>query len=87
MPYDRPLTVMAAFPLCPSCEAEYRNPYDRRFHAQPVACAECGPWLMWHSGEQRAEKEAALAAAIAMIEAGGIVAASIWPAMPAMPRR
>jgi len=74
MPYDRPLTVMAAFPLCPDCEAEYRNPYDRRFHAQPVACAKCGPWLMWQQGEQHLEKEAALQAAISMLNAGGIVA-------------
>ncbi|VFS63565.1 Carbamoyltransferase hypF [Kluyvera cryocrescens] len=74
MPYDRPLTVMAAFPLCKSCEAEYRNPDDRRFHAQPVACAECGPWLMWQSAEQKLQKEAALQAAVAMLDAGGIVA-------------
>jgi len=74
MPYDRPLTVMAAFPLCPACEAEYRYPADRRFHAQPVACAECGPWLTWQNGEHRAEKEAALQAVIAMLDAGGIVA-------------
>ncbi len=74
MPYDRPLTVMAAFPLCPDCEAEYRNPYDRRFHAQPVACAKCGPWLMWQQGKQHLEKEAALQAAISMLNAGGIVA-------------
>lgn len=74
MPYDRPLTVMVAFPLCPDCEAEYRNPYDRRFHAQPVACAKCGPWLMWQQGEQHLEKEAALQAAISMLNAGGIVA-------------
>ena len=74
MPYDRPLTVMAAFPLCKSCEAEYRNPYDRRFHAQPVACAECGPWLQWQSPDLRAEKEAALEAAVALLKAGGIVA-------------
>lgn len=74
MPYDRPLTVMAAFPLCKSCEAEYRNPDDRRFHAQPVACAECGPWLMWQSAEQKLQKEAVLQAAVAMLDAGGIVA-------------
>ncbi|WP_347291737.1 carbamoyltransferase HypF [Kluyvera georgiana] len=74
MPYDRPFTVMAAFPLCPQCEAEYRNPYDRRFHAQPVACGECGPWLTWLSGSQCAQKEDALQAAVALLNAGGIVA-------------
>ncbi|MGU0161546.1 acylphosphatase [Escherichia coli] len=29
MPYDRPFTVMAAFPLCPACDKEYRDPLDR----------------------------------------------------------
>ena len=45
MPYDRPNTSMAAFPLCDDCRAEYENPADRRFHAQPLACPECGPNL------------------------------------------
>lgn len=74
MPYDRPFTVMAAFPLCPQCEREYRDPCDRRFHAQPVACPACGPHLEWRSDGQYAEKEAALQAAVAMLKAGGIVA-------------
>ncbi|MHC9234534.1 carbamoyltransferase HypF [Pseudooceanicola sp. 502str34] len=47
LPYDRAQTTMAAFPLCPACRAEYNDPADRRFHAQPVACPDCGPkvWL------------------------------------------
>ncbi len=47
IPYDRPNTTMASFPLCPECSAEYNDPLDRRFHAQPVACPTCGPkvWL------------------------------------------
>jgi hydrogenase maturation protein HypF len=47
IPYDRPNTTMAAFPMCLDCEAEYNDPRNRRFHAQPVACAKCGPrvWL------------------------------------------
>lgn len=43
LPYDRPATTMAAFRMCDSCRAEYTDPADRRFHAQPVACRECGP--------------------------------------------
>ncbi|ECC7020897.1 carbamoyltransferase HypF, partial [Salmonella enterica] len=74
MPYDRPFTVMAAFPLCPECDTEYRDPYDRRFHAQPVACPACGPHLEWLSQCERAEKEAALQAAVAQLNAGGIIA-------------
>ncbi len=45
IPYDRPLTTMAGFPLCAACAAEYHDPLDRRFHAQPVACPHCGPHL------------------------------------------
>ena len=74
MPYDRPNTVMAAFPLCPACEKEYRDPMDRRFHAQPVACPECGPQIAWESCEQKLEREAALQAAIAALKDGKIVA-------------
>lgn len=65
---------MAAFPLCPECDSEYRDPYDRRFHAQPVACPSCGPHLEWRSQHERAEKEAALQAAVAQLNAGGIIA-------------
>jgi len=45
LPYDRPNTSMAGFPLCPDCAREYHDPADRRFHAQPVACPVCGPRL------------------------------------------
>ncbi len=43
IPYDRATTSMACFPMCPECGAEYENPLDRRFHAQPNACPVCGP--------------------------------------------
>ena len=43
LPYDRPHTTMARFPMCAACEVEYHDPGDRRFHAQPNACPECGP--------------------------------------------
>jgi hydrogenase maturation protein HypF len=45
VPYDRPQTTMADFELCADCRAEYEDPTDRRFHAQPIACPECGPVL------------------------------------------
>lgn len=45
VPYDRPHTTMAGFPLCDACAAEYHDPSDRRFHAQPVCCPACGPTL------------------------------------------
>lgn len=43
LPYDRPNTTMAEWPLCSLCAAEYHDPANRRFHAQPVACPDCGP--------------------------------------------
>src|SRR5262249_29262088 len=36
---------MSAFPMCPACRAEYDDPADRRFHAQPTCCPACGPRL------------------------------------------
>jgi hydrogenase maturation protein HypF len=45
IPYDRARTTMAAFAMCPECAAEYADPGDRRFHAQPNACPACGPAL------------------------------------------
>ncbi len=69
LPYDRARTTMAAFPMCAACRAEYENPGDRRFHAQPVACPDCGPriWLEPGAGE-------AIAGALAVLRSGGIVA-------------
>lgn len=45
LPYDRPATTMAGFPMCERCAREYHDPADRRFHAQPVSCHGCGPTL------------------------------------------
>jgi hydrogenase maturation protein HypF len=45
VPYDRPRTTMAGFPLCVACRSEYEDPDDRRFHAEPIACSDCGPAL------------------------------------------
>ena len=42
VPYDRPLTTMAGFAMCAACQAEYDDPGDRRFHAQPNACPAAG---------------------------------------------
>ena len=52
IPYDRPQTSMAVFPMCTACEAEYHDPLNRRFHAQPNACRQCGPrvWLCGADG-------------------------------------
>lgn len=44
LPYDRHKTTMSGFRMCDECEREYLDILDRRFHAQPVACSQCGPW-------------------------------------------
>jgi hydrogenase maturation protein HypF len=75
LPYDRPNTSMRDFALCPDCRREYENPLDRRFHAEPIACPVCGPHLQFFSGEEKQEgDEAALAAAVASLREGKIVA-------------
>ena len=43
LPYDRSETTMKSFEMCPVCRKEYDNVTDRRFHAQPIACNNCGP--------------------------------------------
>lgn len=45
LPYDRGQTSMAPFPMCRACAADYADPENRRFHAEPVACPACGPKL------------------------------------------
>ncbi len=75
MPYDRANTTLDRFTLCRDCAAEYADPLDRRFHAEPLACARCGPTLEWYdpSGAIRGN-EAALSAALAGLRRGLIVA-------------
>jgi hydrogenase maturation protein HypF len=75
LPYDRPNTAMRDFALCPDCQREYENPLDRRFHAEPIACPVCGPHLQFVSDEATHDgDEAVLAAAVATLRAGKIVA-------------
>jgi hydrogenase maturation protein HypF len=76
LPYDRPNTSMAGFPLCEACRREYEDPLDRRFHAEPVACPTCGPHLRFVApgGEPVRGDEAALAAAVAVLKDGRVLA-------------
>lgn len=75
IPYDRANTTMRVFELCTVCRAEYNNPLDRRFHAQPNACADCGCelWLEGQ-GEIKASNFAAIQACAAALKQGKIVA-------------
>jgi hydrogenase maturation protein HypF len=75
IPYDRPSTSMAMFPMCPACLAEYENPLDRRFHAQPNACRECGPRVeLWDRSGRRIECRDPIGEAVSGLHAGLVVA-------------
>jgi hydrogenase maturation protein HypF len=75
IPYDRPCTSMALFPMCPACQAEYDNPLNRRFHAQPNACWQCGPQVeLWDRKGRKIATKDPIAEAAAGLEAGMVVA-------------
>jgi hydrogenase maturation protein HypF len=75
VPYDRPVTTMAAFTMCATCQREYDDVTDRRFHAQPNACPVCGPRLrlVERDGAILAGDDPIVQAAVAL-RAGEIVA-------------
>ncbi|WP_375546118.1 carbamoyltransferase HypF [Sedimentimonas flavescens] len=73
LPYDRAQTTMAPFEMCPACRAEYSDPADRRFHAQPVACPDCGPRL-WFERAGAEMPGDPIAQAVEDLRAGRIVA-------------
>ncbi|HHO58608.1 MAG TPA: carbamoyltransferase HypF, partial [Thiotrichales bacterium] len=68
-------TTMASFSLCTDCLAEYNDPANRRFHAEPVACPACGPVLRYRDGDREiCDNEVALTRAVERLHNGGIVA-------------
>ncbi len=75
IPYDRPNTSMAGFPLCPDCAEEYQDPTNRRFHAQPIACPTCGPQVWYEEdGQKQVERENAIQTARQALAEGKILA-------------
>lgn len=82
IPYDRGNSTMEPFPMCDHCRAEYTDPLDRRFHAQPIACFDCGPTLrlqLKHEGlsdvaNQRQHSDEVLAQVDTALRQGKIVA-------------
>jgi hydrogenase maturation protein HypF len=73
VPYDRPLTTMAGFPMCDACAGEYHDPADRRFHAQPTCCPACGPTLRLDgSADDPVVRTAALLAEGAVVAVKGL---------------
>ena len=76
LPYDRPKTAMASFPMCEACSREYHDHGDRRFHAQPNACFDCGPsvWLANRDGDVLSRGDEAVRACSMLLDQGKIVA-------------
>jgi hydrogenase maturation protein HypF len=74
-PYDRSNTTMATFAMCEICHDEYSGISDRRFHAQPVACKNCGPHYTLHSnGGKIDDINEILARTADLIENGAVIA-------------
>lgn len=75
VPYDRPNTSMAVFPMCETCKVEYKDIADRRFHAQPVACNSCGPRYFLQDGKvEIKDLNEILERAAKLIHSGKIIA-------------
>ena len=55
IPYDRKKTTMNNFKMCSLCQGEYDNIEDRRYHAQPNACADCGPQVSFYQNKIKLE--------------------------------
>ncbi|HEY2669186.1 MAG TPA: carbamoyltransferase HypF [Rugosimonospora sp.] len=74
VPYDRPLTTMAGFPMCPDCAEEYHDPADRRFHAQPICCPACGPTLLLRDAAGHVLPGDPVTGAVEALRAGRVLA-------------
>ncbi len=75
LPYDRDKTTMRVFTMCPSCRREYEDVNNRRFHAQPVACVDCGPHYTLRCGKEEIEDLRRILKKVAgILGEGGIVA-------------
>lgn len=77
LPYDRNNTAMRSFPLCETCGREYNDSENRRFHAEPLACPECGPQLQFLPMQPDSSgdiQRAPLVAACEAINEGKIIA-------------
>jgi [NiFe] hydrogenase maturation protein HypF len=76
LPYDRVRTTMKAFEMCDECRKEYTDISDRRFHAQPVACNNCGPVYYTHYyGRKYSDYSEIIGLTSELINAGKIIAA------------
>src|SRR5262249_21142536 len=62
-----------SFVMCSACRAEYEDPTNRRFHAQPTACPACGPHLkLLDASGQTLRTSDPLTQFVTTLRAGGI---------------
>jgi hydrogenase maturation protein HypF len=60
--------------MCDRCAAEYGDPANRRFHAQPNACDICGPHLGLLDGDGNPMSGDPIQEAVRILQNGGILA-------------
>jgi hydrogenase maturation protein HypF len=75
LPYDREKTTMKEFVMCEACHHEYTDIIDRRFHAQPVACNDCGPeYILYFGGKEIKGTEKIIQTSAELLDSGKIIA-------------
>ena len=74
LPYDRHNTTMDKFEMCKECYEEYINPLDRRYHAQTIACNNCGPKIFLEYKGKIIKGEEAVWKCTDLLNDGNIVA-------------
>jgi hydrogenase maturation protein HypF len=75
LPYDRDKTTMDRFKMCHVCSSEYNDLNNRRFHAQPVACNNCGPvYRLLINGTVFSGINEILGILCGQLDSGGVVA-------------
>lgn len=74
VPYDRKKTSMDLFEMCSECQKSYEDPHDRRYHAQPISCNNCGPKLSLYDKKIKIETQEIYRSLASFIDDGQIVA-------------
>ena len=66
---------MKSFAMCEACQEEYDDPKNRRFHAQPNACWQCGPQVtLIDSSGKAIDTKDPIAEAATLLTRGSILA-------------
>lgn len=60
--------------MCPDCDREYHDIEDRRYHAQPDCCPDCGPQVFFLDADGKPVEGDAIELARQSIRAGKIIA-------------